>query len=117
MCGTFNNMVMNLSTSISGVLTPRVTGMVVKDASKDELTNLFIRVGRLQFIVIALIVSSLLLFEPKLLLHYGLEKDYHDAYWVCYFDNVSSVRSVDSKHWFVTLLLLRISISLNPSYA
>ena len=36
---TFNSMVMNLSTSISGVFTPRVTGMVVKDASKEELNS------------------------------------------------------------------------------
>lgn len=79
--GTFNNMVMNLSTSISGVLTPRVTGMVVKDASKDELTNLFIRVGRLQFIVIALIVSGFTAFGQAFITLWA-GKDYHDAYWV-----------------------------------
>ena len=56
--GTFNNIVMQLSTSISGVLTPKITGMVVKNASKDELTELFIRVGRLQYIVIEIIVSG-----------------------------------------------------------
>lgn len=79
--GTFNNMVMNLSTSISGVLTPRVTGMVVKDASKEELTNLFIRVGRLQFIVIALIVSGFTVFGQAFITLWA-GKDYSDAYWV-----------------------------------
>lgn len=79
--GTFNNMVMNLSTSISGVLTPRVTGMVVKDTSKDELTNLFIRVGRLQFIVIALIVSGFTVFGQAFITLWA-GKDYYDAYWV-----------------------------------
>ena len=37
---TFNNMVMQLSSSISGVLTSRITGMVVKNASKESLTEL-----------------------------------------------------------------------------
>ena len=79
--GTFNNMVMNLSTSISGVLTPRVTGMVIKDASKEELTNLFVRVGRLQFIVIALIVSGFTVFgQPFIALWAGA--GYEDAYWI-----------------------------------
>lgn len=79
--GTFNSMVMNLSTSISGVLTPKVTGMVVKDTSKDELTNLFIRVGRLQFIVIALIVSGFTVFGQAFITLWA-GKDYYDAYWV-----------------------------------
>lgn len=79
--GTFNNMVMNLSTSISGVLTPRVTGMVVKNAKKDELTNLFVRVGRLQFIVIALIVSGFAVFGQQFIVLWAGE-GYSDAYWI-----------------------------------
>lgn len=78
---TFNSIVMNLSTSISGVLTPRVTGMVVKKASKEELTDLFIRIGRLQFIVIALIVSGFTVFGQTFIrLWAGVE--YAGAYWI-----------------------------------
>ena len=51
---TFNNMVMTLSTSISGVLVPKITGMVVTNTDKKEWTNLFIKVGRIQFLIIAL---------------------------------------------------------------
>ena len=47
---SFNSMIMNFSTSISGVLTPKITGMVVKDVSKKQLTELFIRVGRVQLL-------------------------------------------------------------------
>lgn len=79
--GTFNNIVMNLSTSVSGVLTPRITRMVVKDAPKKQLTELFIRVGRLQFIIIAIIVSGFSVFGQAFInLWTGL--DYADAYWV-----------------------------------
>ena len=79
--GTFNNIVMQLSTSISGVLTPKITGMVVKNASKDELTELFIRVGRLQYIVIAIIVSGFTVFG-RAFINLWAGPEYVDAYWV-----------------------------------
>ena len=79
--GTFNNIVMQLSTSISGVLTPKITGMVVKNASKNELTELFIRVGRLQFIVIAIIVSGFTVFG-RAFINLWAGAEYADAYWI-----------------------------------
>ena len=60
--GTFNNMVMGLSTSISGVLIPKITGMVATKTDKSEWTALFIKVGRIQFLIIALIVSGFSVF-------------------------------------------------------
>lgn len=79
--GTFNNTVISLSTSISGVLTPKITGMVVKETSGDQLTELFIRVGRLQYFVIALIVSGFAVFGQAFIqLWAGAE--YADAYWI-----------------------------------
>lgn len=59
---TFNNYVQNISIAISGVLTPKITTMVVKDVPKSELTELFVRIGRLQFIVISFIVSAFVIF-------------------------------------------------------
>ena len=78
---TFNTMVMNLSTSISGVLTPKITGMVVKDVGAKQLTDLFIRVGRLQFIIIALIVAGFTVFGQDFIFLWA-GKEYGDAYWV-----------------------------------
>lgn len=79
--GTFNNIVMQLSTSISGVLTPKITGMVVENASENELTELFIRVGRLQFIVIAIIVSGFTVFG-RAFINLWAGAEYVDAYWI-----------------------------------
>ena len=79
--GTFNNMVMSLSTSISGVLVPKITGMVVTNTNKSEWTELFIKVGRIQFLVIALIVSGFSVFGQVFIqLWAGVE--YADAFWV-----------------------------------
>jgi len=78
---TFNHMVMQLSGSISGVLTPRITGMVVKHASGAELTELFIRVGRVQFLVVGLIISGFASFGQSFIRLWAGEA-YGDAYWI-----------------------------------
>lgn len=78
---TFNSMVMTLSTSISGVLVPRITGMVVTNTDKSEWTNLFIKVGRIQFLIIALIISGFSVFGQTFIrLWVGVE--YLEAFWV-----------------------------------
>lgn len=76
---TFNTIVEKLSTTISGVLIPRITGMVVLGAKKEELTELFIRIGRIQFLVIGLVVSGFITFgQPFVLLWAG--EGYEEAY-------------------------------------
>lgn len=79
--GTFNNMVMSLSTSISGVLVPKITGMVAMETNKKEWTNLFIRIGRIQFIIIALIVSGFSVFGQTFI-NLWAGQEYADAYWI-----------------------------------
>lgn len=52
----FMNMYMQFSNAISGVLLPKVTMMVANGVTKIELTNLMIKIGRLQYIVIGYIL-------------------------------------------------------------
>lgn len=79
--GTFNNMVISLSTSISGVLTPKITGMIAKDVPREQLTELFVRIGRLQYFVIALIVSGFSVFGQSFIQLWA-GNEYADAYWI-----------------------------------
>ncbi len=58
---TFNQYYMNFSTAISGVFLPKVTKMVTKNVSREELSNLFIRTGRIQFIILSFILSGFVL--------------------------------------------------------
>ena len=53
----FNGHVSNFSNAISSVLVPRLTNMEVNNASPSEFTKIFIRIGRLQYIVVSFIVS------------------------------------------------------------
>lgn len=59
---TFNTYVTGLSSAISGLLIPKLTHMAVKDAPKEEFTRIFIKVGRLQFLIVSFIVSAFVAF-------------------------------------------------------
>lgn len=53
---------MRFSTALSDVFLPRITKMVVNKASGDELTDLMIKVGRIQFLVLGMILTGYLMF-------------------------------------------------------
>ena len=55
-----NTYYLSLSTSISNVFIPRVNRMVAANDDRRELTNLFTRIGRIQFILLSLICSGLI---------------------------------------------------------
>lgn len=72
-------MYMNFSTAISSVFLPKVTGMVALRNNNAEISDLFIRTGRIQNIVLALILFGFLTFgESFIILWAGPE--YKDAY-------------------------------------
>lgn len=118
--GTFNNMVMSLSSSLSGVLMPRVTGMVAKNDDAKILTDLFIKVGRLQFIIVALVVSGFAVFG-QVFIHLWAGDDYADAYWVAILtmfplcipliqSTGHSIVVAQNKHQFRSIVYLIIAI-------
>lgn len=53
---------MQFSTAIGGVFLPKVTGMVARNDNRKDISNLFIRTGRIQYIVIALILTGFIVF-------------------------------------------------------
>lgn len=53
---------MTFSTAISGVFLPRVTALVTDNASEADISRLFLRTGRIQFMVMALILSGFVVF-------------------------------------------------------
>lgn len=119
--GTFNNIVFSLTTGISSLLGPKTNKMVFSGASNEELTELAIKVGRLQGYVIALIVTGFIAFgRPFISLYAGNE--YKDAYWVAILMMVPNmiplVQSIclnvivaQNKHKFRSLVYLGIAIT------
>lgn len=75
----FQAMYMQFSTAISGVFLPKVTGMVTLRNSNKEISDLFIKTGRIQNIIMAMILFGFLTFgRPFVNLWAGPE--YSDAY-------------------------------------
>lgn len=80
----FNLIYMNLSTAISGVLFPRINKMVVERKYK-ELSDMFINIGRIQYILLGLISSGFIIFGNEFIylwLGKGYEEVYKIALWI-----------------------------------
>lgn len=68
-----------LSTSISSVFTPKIHRMISDNASDSVLTEFFTRVGRIQFILLSLILSGFVFFgRPFIGIWAG--ENYYEAY-------------------------------------
>ena len=119
--GTFNTIVTQLSIVISGVLVPRITGMVITNTPKEEWSNLFIRVGRLQFLIIGLIVSGFSVFG-RVFIGLWAGPAYADAFWVAVLtmfplcipliqNTGLSIVTAQNKHQFRAIVYLLIAIA------
>lgn len=74
------------STAISGIFTPRVHQMVISTEKnlalqRKTLTAFFIKVGRMQFLLLALIVSGFIVFG-KVFLQLWVGPGYEESYYV-----------------------------------
>lgn len=78
--GQLNQMYMNFSTAISGVLLPKVTKMESDHASNKEFTDIFIKTGRIQFIVMALIITGFVLFGKEFIEIMWVGPEYSESY-------------------------------------
>lgn len=63
--GQLNTMYMQLSTSISNVFIPKVNRIVAEKNNDEELTDLFIKVGRIQFIILSLVITGFIFFGSR----------------------------------------------------
>lgn len=70
-----------ISTTISSVFTPRIHRMVSSKISNSELTSFFTRIGRIQFILLSLVMSGFIFFgRPFIGIWAG--ENYYDSYVV-----------------------------------
>lgn len=72
-------MYMQFSTAISSVFLPKVTAMVATNRSRKEISDLFIRTGRMQYIVLAYILSGFIIFGRQFI-ELWAGSGYSDAY-------------------------------------
>lgn len=76
-----NGYYMSISSAISSVFIPRVHRLVVSSDDNTELTKLFTRIGRVQFIILSLILTGLVFFgRPFINMWAG--NDYDTSYQI-----------------------------------
>lgn len=76
-----NVLFMNLSTAVSGVLLPKMSKLVAKNVNNEELTNEFIKVGRIQYLLIFLMASGITLFGKEFFITW-VGKEYATSYYI-----------------------------------
>ena len=91
--GQINTLYMSLSTSVSSVFIPRINTIVADSNDNKQLTDIFTRVGRIQFIVLALVLNGFILLGK-------------------YFISVWAGNGYDSAYYVVLLLIIPVTVPL-----
>lgn len=77
----FNTHYLSISTAISAVFVPRVHRLVQLNDNKQILTQLFIKIGRIQFIILSLVLSGFIFFgKPFIIWWAGIE--FESSYFI-----------------------------------
>ena len=117
----FNNMYLSFSTAISNVLLPKVAKMEATNSSDEEFTEIFIKTGRIQYIIMALIITGFILFGKYFItMLYG--ESYKEAYYMAcilmipvtipLIQNVGlNIMQAKNKYKFRTIVFLFIAIA------
>lgn len=117
---TFSTMMQSFSSAISGILIPKVTEMVIKEKNKQIWTELFIKIGRLQYYIVALILSGFIIFGRQFIQFFAGD-GYEDAYMIALLTMVPlsipliqntglNILVAQNKHQFRAVVYLIIAI-------
>lgn len=79
--GTFTSILQNMAHAISNVFGPRVNMLVAKNESPQVISELLIRIGRLQYLVVSLVLSGYVVFGQEFIRLWA-GPEYADAYYV-----------------------------------
>ncbi|NLC96008.1 MAG: oligosaccharide flippase family protein [Erysipelotrichaceae bacterium] len=80
--GQINTLYMNLSTAVSSVFIPRVNKIIANDYDDNStLTDIFTKVGRIQFIILSCILSGFII-VGNYFISVWAGTEYHTAYYV-----------------------------------
>ncbi len=77
----FNASFQQLSTAISGVFLPQVTRMYAQGAKGADFSPLFLRIGRLQYVLLSFVLTGFIAFGRQFILLLGGEQNAM-SYWI-----------------------------------
>ena len=111
----------SFSTAISGVLLPKISIMVEKKATDKELSDIFVKVGRLQYIILGYILIAFIIFGKKFI-EIWAGYNYLTSYYIALILMIPvtfpllqntgiSILQAKNKHKFRTLVYSAIAIA------
>lgn len=80
---SFEHMYMSFSTAISSVFLPKVTAMVAENKSDREISDLFIKTGRVQYVVMAFILTAFFVLGSQFIKIWAGE-EYSGSYYIAF---------------------------------
>lgn len=109
-----------ISTTISSVFVPRINKIVAQGERNKELTKLFTRIGRIQFMMLMLILTGLYIFGESFIKMWAGET-YRNAYYILIILTTSvtipliqnigiEIQKAKNKHQFRSLVYLFIAV-------
>lgn len=118
---TMNHLFVNLSSAINSILLPKMSKMVAQNASNEKITNEFIKVGRIQYFIIFLLCSGLVMFGKEFFIAW-VGKKFIDSYYIAIIliiplcipliQNLGiSIMQAKNMHKFRSLVLFFIAIA------
>ena len=116
-----NSLFINLSTALSSVMLPKMSKMIAKNTSSSDITYEFIKVGRLQYLIVFLMASGLTLFGKEFFIAWA-GKEYVTSYYIAIIlilplcvpliQNLGvSIMQAKNMHKFRSVLLFFIAIA------
>ena len=76
-----NTMYLQFSTSVSNVFVPKVNEIVAEKGDDRELSSIFIKVGRIQFMILSMVFTGFIYFGRSFI-RFWVGEDYGSAYYI-----------------------------------
>lgn len=118
--GQINSLFVSLSGVISGVLLPKISKMVARNATHEEMTNEFIKVARIQLYFVMLTISGIILFGKQFIC-FWVGNSFIESYYCLLFLSVPlsipliqnlgiSIRQALNKNAFAAIVNVLVAI-------
>ena len=115
-----NHLYNTLSSALVGVTLPKIAKMEEEKKDISEFSKIFIQTGRIQFIILALVLSGFIIFGNRFL-NYWAGKGYTDSYYITIILMIggilpliqtvgASILQVKNKHKVRTIILFLVAI-------
>lgn len=79
--GTFTSILQRMALAISSIFSPRINTLVAQNAPSDVFSELMIRIGRLQYLIVAFVLSGYIVFGRHFI-HFWTGDVYAEAYYI-----------------------------------